>query len=126
MRKLISLGQLRFFAFVLGLSVILGEMSRSWGGGGPLVFFLDDMIMGSLLIFAALAISHDTTRRRAFFGAAWGANAAMLYGSFFGKVFSPEASNSGNWNLNVLTVLIGCAFVFACIGTFLTITLPRE
>lgn len=124
--QLITLERLRLVAILLALSLILGELWRSWGVGRPVAFVIDDMIMGALLIFSAIAITQDTTRRRAFFAAAWGLNAGMLYGSFFGKVFAPEAAEAGNWNLGILTALVGLAFIVACAGTVASIWLPRE
>lgn len=117
---------LRIWAVVLGASLMIGELWRSWGAGRPLAFVLDDQIMGAMLIAAALMLSSDTFNRRAFFAAAWGVNAGMLYGSFFGKVFAPQDTNAGNWDLGVLTALVGLAFVSAVIGMILSIVTPRK
>ena len=35
---------------------------------------------------------------------------------FFGKVFDPASSNSGNFDLGVLTALIGVAFIISLVG----------
>jgi hypothetical protein len=48
-------------------------------------------------------------------------NAGMLYGSFFGKVFEPARSNAGNFDLGVLTALIGLAFATAIVGFIWTV-----
>ena len=117
---------LRIIAVLLALSLMIGELWRSWGAGRPIMFVLDDQIMGAMLIAAALMIRTDTFNRRAFFAAAWGVNAGMLYGSFFGKVFAPETTNSGNWDLGILTILVGVAFFTAVIGMIFSITLPCE
>jgi len=111
---------------LLGLALMLGELWRSWGTSRPFVFVADDFIMGSVLIAATIVMGRDTTRRRAFFAAAWGMNAGMLYGSFFTKIFAPETTDAGNWNMGILTLLIGAAFVVSCIGTVAAIMLERE
>ncbi|MEM6914649.1 MAG: hypothetical protein AAF511_11810 [Pseudomonadota bacterium] len=116
---------LRFIAIALGLSLIIGEAYRSWGAGRPVMFWMDDMIMGSMLIAAAIMVAKDTFNRRAFFTAAWGTNAGMLYGSFFGKVFAPANANSGNFDLGFLTILIGIAFATAVAGMIASIVLQR-
>ncbi|MEM8617351.1 MAG: hypothetical protein AAGF20_10490 [Pseudomonadota bacterium] len=116
---------LRFLAIILGLSLIIGEAYRSWGAGRPVMFWMDDMIMGAMLITAAIMISKDTFHRRAFFAAAWGTNAGMLYGSFFGKVFAPADANAGNFDLGLLTILIGIAFATAVAGMIASIVLQR-
>ena len=107
---------LRIWAVLLALSLMIGEIWRSWGAGREFVFVIDDQIMGVMLIASAYLMKQDTVRRRAFFAAAWAFNVGMLYGSFFGKVFDPASSNSGNFDLGVLTALIGVAFVVSLLG----------
>ena len=50
----------------------------------------------------------------------------MRYGSFFGKVFEPATAQAGNWDLGVLTMLLGVAFLVSLFGLWLSITLPRQ
>ena len=80
--------------------------------------------MGGFLLAATWAVGKETVRNRIAFAAAWGVNAGMLYGSFFGKVFAPEEAQAGNWDLGILTWLIGLAFAVSLIGLWLSIVLP--
>lgn len=118
--------RLRLLAVLLGLSLMIGEAWRSWGAGRPAYAWLDDQIMGAMLLAGAWAMARDTLARRAFFAAGWGVNAGMLYGSFFGKLFEPERTNAGNFDLAVLTWLVGLAFAVSIAGMILTITLPQQ
>jgi hypothetical protein len=115
---------LRLVAVLLGLSLIVGEAYRSWGAGRPVAFWMDDMLMGGLLLVAAVAVAKETWARRALFTGAWGVNAGMLYASFFGKVFAPDISDSGNFELGLLTALIGLAFATAVIGFVASLMIP--
>jgi hypothetical protein len=117
---------LRTLAVLLGLSLIIGEAYRSWGAGRPIAFWMDDMLMGGLIIAAAIAVGKETWARRAFFTGAWGVNTGMLYGSFFGKVFAPEAGDPGNFDLGLLTMLVGLAFVTAIIGFVASLMMPMQ
>ena len=117
---------LRAVAIALSLSLMIGESWRSWGVGRPVMFVLDDMFIGGFLIAAAMAVGTDTVRTRAAFAAAWGTAAGMLYTSFFGKVFAPQTSEAGNWDLGILTTLIGVAFIVSLAGMWLSITLPSS
>lgn len=119
------LNALRIIAVLLALSLMIGELWRSWGAGRHWLFVIDDQIMGALLILSAIVLRRDSFNRRAFFAAAWGACAGALYGSFFGKLVAPETVNAGNWNMDVLTVLVGVAFVVSLLGMILSILLPR-
>jgi hypothetical protein len=103
---------------------MLGEVWRSWGAGRHPLFVLDDQLMGGFLLAAAWAMRVDSRRNRAAFSAAWGVVAGMLYGSFFGKLVEPASSNAGNWNMGVLTALLGIAFATALIGLWFSIVLP--
>ena len=106
----------RFLGAGLALSLMIGEVIRSWGVGRPIMFVLDDFFMGGLLLAGAILMARPTRTRWAVFVAGWAACAGMLYGSFFGKVFDPASSNSGNFDLGVLTALIGLAFVVSLVG----------
>jgi hypothetical protein len=117
---------LRIIAILLALSLMIGECWRSWGVGRPVMFVLDDQLMGGFLIAAALAVRRETVRTRVAFSAAWGVVAGMLYGSFFGKVFEPAKAQAGNWDLGVLTTLLGVAFLVSLVGLWLSMTLPQK
>jgi len=119
-----AMNALRFVAVALSLSLMIGEAWRSWGVGRPVMFVLDDMLIGGFLIAAAIAVGRSSLRNRTAFAAAWGTTTGMLYPSFFGKVFEPQTAQAGNWDLGVLTVLIGIAFVVSLGGMWLSMTLP--
>ncbi len=113
---------LRVSAILLALSLMIGEIWRSWGVGRPVMFVMDDMLIGGFLIAASIAVKHETIRNRLAFAGAWGVSAGMLYSSFFGKVFEPQKAQAGNWDINVLTWLVGTAFVVSLIGLWFSIT----
>ena len=113
---------LRVSAVLLALSLMIGEIWRSWGVGRPVMFVMDDMLIGGFLIAAAIAVKHETMRNRLAFAGAWGVATGMLYSSFFGKIFEPQKAQAGNWDINVLTWLVGAAFVVSLIGLWFSIT----
>jgi hypothetical protein len=114
---------LRIVAVLHALSLMIGESWRSWGVGRPVMFVLDDMLMGGFLLAAAWAVGRETMRTRAAFAGAWGVVTGMLYGSFFGKVFEPARAQAGNWDLGVLTALLGVAFAVSLAGLWFSMTL---
>jgi hypothetical protein len=118
---------LRVIAVILGLSLMIGESIRSYGQDRPIVFVIDDFLIGTFLIASSLAFAGDTLRRRAAFAAAWAATAGMLYGSFFGKLF-PEHGADFHTNIrgDILTIRIGVAFATSIIGMIATIALPSK
>lgn len=117
---------LRIVAVIHAVSLIAGETFRSWGAGRPLAFVVDDYWVAGLLLLGAWMMRTDTLRNRALFAAGWGANAGMMYGSFFGKLLEPASSNSGNFDIGLLTVLVGLAFFVSVAGMIAAILLPAK
>lgn len=116
---------LRIIAIIAALALMIGELWRSWGIDRPIMFVLDDQLAGGFMIAAAWAVRHDSVRNRAAFSAAWGVAVGMIYGSFFGKVFDPQSAVPGNFDLGILTALLGVAFVGALVGLWFSMTLPQ-
>lgn len=116
-----NLSLLRFAGAGLALSLMIGELIRSWGVGRPIMFVLDDFFMGGLLLVGAMLMAKPSRVRWGVFVAGWGGCAGMLYGSFFGKVFAPASTNAGNIELGLLTGLVGVAFLVSIIGLIGTI-----
>lgn len=115
-------GVLRFLGAGLALSLMVGELIRSWGAGRPIMFVLDDFFMGGLLLAGAVLMARPSRLRWGVFVAGWASCAGMLYSSFFGKVFDPASARPGNMDLGFLTAIIGIAFVVSLIGLFFTLT----
>ncbi len=117
---------LRVAAVILALSLMGGEAYRSWGAGRHVAFWVDDMLMGSLLIASAVAVRRETTRRRAWFSGAWGVSLGMLYGSFFSKLYPPPCVEAGNIPIAPLTTLVGVAFATAIVGFVASLVLGHS
>ena len=117
---------LRMIAVLLALGLMIGEAWRSWGADRPFIFVIDDFFLGIALLYGAWVMKMDSIRNRAIFAGAWAFNVGMLYGSFFGKIVDPSSSNPGNWDMGILTGLIGLAFATSVAGLVATIVLPAE
>ena len=116
---------IRVCGVLLALALMGGEVWRSWGADRPFVFVVDDFVFGVPLLIAALLAKRPTARARPLLSAAWAGNVGMLYGSFFTKVVDPVATNAGNWDADVLTWLIGLAFMISVLGVIGTLVHPR-
>lgn len=115
---------LRVLAVALALALMVGELWRSWGADRELISVVDDQIMGALLLAGAWVMKRDTVRARALFASAWGFNAGLLCSSFVVKLVAPEKTNAGNWNMLVVTVLVGLAFATSVVGMVGSVTIP--
>jgi hypothetical protein len=117
---------LRLFAVLLGLSLMIGEAIRSWGQDRPAPAWLDDQLMGALLITSAWLLRKPTPARRALFTGAWGVGVGALYLSFFGKLLEPTGDYSSNIPGGMLTLLIGLAFATAIAGFVASLVIPFD
>jgi hypothetical protein len=114
----------RVMAILLGSTLMIGELIRSWGQGRPLVFVLDDFCIGIPLVVTALLMRKDTKLRRAAFAGAWGATAGMLYPSFFGKLIEQDAvAAATNIPFQTLTVILGVFFTISLCGLIASVAL---
>lgn len=114
---------LRIWAALLGASLMIGEVIRSWGQGRNLLFVVDDFLIGIPLVVAAVLMGSPSPARWCAFAASFAATAGMLYGSFFGKLIDLSNPASSNIEVRVLTALIGLAFAAALIGLVGTLRL---
>jgi hypothetical protein len=111
----------RFWAALLGSSLMIGEAIRSWGQGRNLLFVVDDFLIGVPLVVTAILMANPTPPRWCAFAASYAAAAGMLYPSFFGKLVEPSEPASSNIEIHWLTGLIGLAFLSSLIGLVATV-----
>lgn len=121
MRSRLAFLVLRILGVSYGLSIILGEILRSWGVGRNWAWILDDFVVGLPLIVSAILVGHPNPRRRLAFSASWAANAAMVYSSFFQKLLEPERTEPGNATAEALLYGAGFALVQCVICTLASI-----
>jgi len=121
MRSRVGFGLLRVLGVLYGTSIVLGETLRSWGVGRHPVWIIDDFVVGLPLIAASVLVGNPTLRARCAFSAAWAANAAMVYPSFFEKLLAPESSDPGNAPAEALMIGAGFALVQCVLCTIASI-----
>jgi hypothetical protein len=79
----------RRLAIILGILTPLAETVRRWRQLGQLSLlpaWLDDYIIGALLLYGAWRIGKDIRSGRPFLVAAWGVTCGMAYSSFFSQL----------------------------------------
>ena len=109
----------RRLAFILGVLTPLAETVRRWRQLGDLSvwpFWLDDYIIGALLLYGAWRTGKDIRSGRRFLAAAWGFTCGMAYSSFFaqlGHLNEPDpAPISSAW----VAVIKGMGFALAILA----------
>ena len=92
-------------AWGMGVALPLLEILRRRTNFHPIASYIDDLIAGALLLFAARAVSQQRPNAESWLAAAWGILAGGLYGSFFGQLEQWRAVDvSGQSGLAVVCV----------------------
>jgi hypothetical protein len=103
-------------AIVLGLLLPLGETIRRWGHWETWIFWIDDFIIGALLLFGAWAVLRGRENGARILAAGWGVAFGMLYPSFFSHLEKMSAPDVGRFPHRILTGMIGFAFLGSIVG----------
>ena len=95
-------------AYVMGVLLPVGETVRRRTNFENIPAYIDDFIIGGLLLWAAHAASRERPYGRYLLCAAWGVLCGGLWGSFFGQVLSESPTDvSGLPNAAVVVVKAG-------------------
>jgi hypothetical protein len=103
-------------AFALGILLPLGETVRRWGHWDTWIFWIDDFIIGALLLFGAWAVRRRQDYGMRVLAAGWGVAFGMLYPSFFNHLAQMAKPDVGRFPHRVLTAMIGVAFFGSILG----------
>lgn len=121
------LGFSRGLAIVFGVLLPIGETVRRWGHIDYLPTFLDDWLIGALLLWGAWATRDrpDAAGRedhgpraagRRVLCAAWGVTCGIGYSSFFGHLEHLDRPDVGPLPQVWLTTIIGVGWVLAIVA----------
>ena len=103
-------------AIALGILLPLGETIRRWGRWHDWIFWIDDFIIGALLLLGAWQIRRRPEHGLRVLAAGWGVAFGMLYPSFFSHLEKMSAPDLGRFPHRVLTGMIGFAFLGSILG----------
>jgi hypothetical protein len=113
----------RRLALIFGILLPLAETVRRWqqlAAGTHFIFWLDDVLLGALLLYGYWRTGQDAARGQRYLSAAWGCALGMGYFSFFGKLLDPARIEPGPLPALWVESMIGaglCLVVLALIGS---------
>lgn len=92
-------------AYIVGVLLPIAEVARRRTNFTPITSYVDDFIIGALLIIAARAAANRRPVGNALLVAAWGVLCGGLYYSFFGQLErGSDADVSGLPNMTVVVI----------------------
>ena len=111
-------------AYVFGIALPVLEVCRRWADFSDIPGYIDDFIIGALLLFAARSVVRERSYGRCLLVAAWGILCGGLWCSFFGQLRSASPHDiSGFPNLAVVLVKL---MVYCIAITSLVLSVRRS
>ena len=113
----------RRLALIFGILLPVAETARRWhqiSAGTHFLFWLDDVVLGAMLLYAVWRTRVDFVDGQRFLTAAWGCALGMGYFSFFGMLVDPSRVESGPLPAGWVQVIVGAGLllsVLALIGS---------
>jgi hypothetical protein len=118
----------RRLAVLLGIVLAVGETLRRWHQLGDLRLWpawLDDIVLGGLLIYGAWRTGKDVISGRPFLSAAWGIMVGAAYVSFIAQIFLPFEPDPSGLSQTWVVMLRGLGLVLAAVGLITALWPPR-
>ena len=109
-------------AYVLGVALPLLEAARRRTHFHPIPSYLDDFVIGALLLLAARAVTKGRPYGNGFLCAAWGALCGGLWGSFFGQLTSSAAEDVSGLSNGTVVAIKGAIWAVALVALSLSVT----
>lgn len=109
----------RRLAIIFGILTPLAETVRRWRQLGDLSiwpFWLDDYIIGALLLYGAWRTGKDIRSGRPFLAAAWGFTCGMGYSSFFAQLANLNAPDPAPISSAWVAVIKGVGLALAILA----------
>ncbi len=101
-------------AYVMGVALPVLETARRRTHLEDLAFYVDDYLLGAVLLWAAWSVSRGRRHGPRLLAGAWGIACGGMWGSFFGQL-RVESDVSGLPN-GVVVAVKGAALVIALFG----------
>ena len=114
----------RRLAIVFGIVTPLAETLRRWHQLSDLSiwpFWLDDFVLGGLLLYGAWRVGKDVRTGRPFLAAGWGFTCGMAYSSFFAQLNHLHEPDPAPIPSVWVAVIKGVGLVLATVALIVTL-----
>lgn len=108
-------------AYCIGVFLPAVEVWRRWTDFTDIPAYVDDFIMGGLLLFAARSVSKRRISGPALLSAAWGVYCGAMYYSFFGQIARDTANDISGLPNELVIVVKGALFLIGLVSLILSI-----
>jgi hypothetical protein len=110
-----------YFSIIFGCLIVSGETYRRFGDFGHWSRWMDDYIIGLLLIVPAILILKGRNDWIKVLISGYGFATGLLYGSFFSKFLDVKNIQQSNIEADLLIFLIGLGLLASLVGLIWTL-----
>jgi hypothetical protein len=108
-------------AYVLGLLLPVLEAARRRTNFDDIPGYIDDFLIGALLLWAARCVSRGDPHGRPLLTAAWGILCGGLWSSFFGQLQSARAHDISGLGNGLVVLIKGALYLVALAALYLSV-----
>ena len=108
-------------AYILGVALPAMETLRRRTNFDSPAAYLDDFVVGGLLLVAAIAVTRGVRYGRAMLIAAWGVLCGGMWGSFFGQISAPTQADISGLSHGIVITIKGAVYLVAIAAMVLSI-----
>jgi hypothetical protein len=108
-------------AYVLGILLPVLEAARRRTNFDDIPGYIDDFIIGALLLWGARSVSRGYAHGRPLLTAAWGILCGGLWSSFFGQIQSTRANDISGLGNGVVVLIKGALYLVALAALYLSV-----
>jgi hypothetical protein len=108
-------------AYVLGIALPVLEAARRRTNFDNIPAYIDDFLIGAILLWGALAVSRGRPYGPALLTAAWGLLCGGMWGSFFGQFENKLPTDVSGLSNGIVILIKGGIYVVALAALFLSV-----
>jgi hypothetical protein len=108
-------------AYVMGIMLPVLEAARRRTNFDDIPAYIDDFLIGALLLWSARSVSRGHTYGPALLTAAWGILCGGLWGSFFSQLQSVGAKDISGLHNGVVVLIKGTLYLVALAALYLSV-----
>jgi hypothetical protein len=113
-------------AYVIGIALPIMETIRRRTNFSEFAFYIDDYLMGGLLLWGAVAVTRRCSYANALLVAGWAVLCGGLWPSFFGQWMRTEPRDISGFSHGFVITIKGGAYLIAIVSLILSIKNCRK
>ena len=115
-------------AYAMGIMLPALEVARRRTNFDDFAHYIDDFLLGILLLYGATAVTRKKTHGPILLVVAWAILCGGMYGSFVDQLQSADANDVSGFSNTLVTVIKGAIYAVAIVSLILSVrrAIPKQ